>query len=53
MKSFTVELIEDGDDVILPLPQEVLSSLDLKEGDAVNWSVQEDGSVKLTKVIVP
>ena len=52
MASFTVELIEDGEDLILPLPQEVLDSLGVKEGDTVNWSVQEDGTVILTKVNV-
>lgn len=51
MSSFTVALIEDGDDVILPLPQEVLDSLSLKDGDTVIWSVQEDGSVFLTKKV--
>ena len=51
MKTFEVELIEDGEDLILPLPQEVLDSLGVKEGDTVNWSVQEDGSVFLTKKV--
>lgn len=51
MKTFEVELIEDGEDLILPLPQEVLDSLGVKEGDIVNWSVQEDGSVFLTKKV--
>ena len=51
MASFTVELIEDGEDLILPLPQEVLDSLDLKEGDTIVWTPQEDGSVFLTKKV--
>ena len=49
MRTFTVELIEDGEDLILPLPQEVLDALDVKEGDTVNWSVQDDGTAVLTK----
>jgi bifunctional DNA-binding transcriptional regulator/antitoxin component of YhaV-PrlF toxin-antitoxin module len=49
MKTFEVELIEDGEDLILPLPQEVLDTLDLKEGDYVVWTPQEDGSVFLIK----
>ena len=46
---WTVELIEDGEDMILPLPQEVLDHLDAQEGDVLKWLDNGDGSVTLTK----
>lgn len=49
MTTFTVTLEEDGDDVILPLPQEVIDTLGLKEGDTLNWSENKDGSFTMTK----
>ena len=50
MSSWTVELIEDGEDLILPLPQEVLDHLELKEGDTLKWEDVGDGTWSLTKV---
>ena len=49
MSKWTVELVEDGEDLILPFPQEVLDQLDLKEGDVLKWLDNSDGSVTLTK----
>lgn len=47
---WTVALEEDGDDLLLPLPPEVLLHLDLKEGDSLVWSMDEaTGQVILTK----
>lgn len=48
MKTWTATTIEDPDDpegVILPLPEEMMSALDWREGDVLLWDVQEDGSV--------
>jgi len=42
MKTYTVELIEDGDDLILPFPQEVLDTLGWKEDDILTWEIQND-----------
>jgi hypothetical protein len=50
MSKWTVELIEDGEDLILPMPQEVLDHLDVQEGDVLKWLDNGDGSVTLTKV---
>lgn len=36
--SYTVTLDEDGDDLLLPIPDEVLQRLDWKEGDELEWS---------------
>jgi hypothetical protein len=47
---WTVELEWDGEDAILPLPQEVLKHLDAKEGDVLQWIDNGDGSWSLTKM---
>jgi hypothetical protein len=46
---FTVKLIEDGEDLILPIPDEILKELDLQEGDVLNWIDKGDGTFSLTK----
>lgn len=48
--SWTVEIEWDGEDAILPLPEEVLKHLDLKEGDTVKWIDREDGSWEIKKI---
>ena len=47
---WTVEIQESGDDLILPLPKEVLDHLDAKEGDMLQWIDRGDGSWSLTKI---
>lgn len=49
MKKYTIELVEDGDDVILPFPPEMLEELGWKEGDTLVWSDNKDGSWSLSK----
>jgi len=48
--TWTVQLEEDGDDVILPLPQEILDHLDVKEGDVLKWIDNCDGTWSLRKI---
>lgn len=48
-QTWTVQLEEDGDDLILPLPQEVLDHLDIKEGDVLQWIDNGDGTMRLIK----
>ena len=48
--SWTVELIEDGEDLILPLPQEVCDHLDAQEGDVLQFLDNGDGSWSLIKM---
>lgn len=48
-QTWTIQLEEDGDNLILPLPPEVLEHLDLKEGDALEWIDNGDGSWSLAK----
>ena len=47
---WTVKLEEDGDDLILPLPQEILDALDIKEGDVLEWIEYGNSAVALKKV---
>lgn len=47
---WTVELIEDGEDMILPLPQEVCDHLDAQEGDVLQFLDNGDGSWTLIKM---
>ena len=47
---WTVELEWDGDEAILPLPQEIIDHLDVKEGDVLKWIDRGDGSYALTKM---
>ena len=47
--TWTVELEWDGDDAILPLPQEVLDHLDAKEGDVLEFINNNDGTFSLIK----
>ena len=47
--TFTAILEEDGDDLILPLPQELLDELDWQIGDTLEWTDQGQGAWSLRK----
>lgn len=49
MKSWTIMLEEDGEDLILPFPPDLLEEVDWREGDVLLWSMKEDGTVILSK----
>ena len=40
--SYTVTLEEDGDDLLLPLPEEIIKNLGWNEGDELEWSVNNN-----------
>jgi len=42
MKKYTVELIEDGEDLVLPLPEEIMTELGWKIDDILKWKIQEN-----------
>ena len=48
--NYTVTLEEDGDDCILPLPDELLDELDWQEGDILDWIVNDDNTITIKKV---
>ena len=49
--SYTVTLEEDGDDLLMPIPEQVLKELDWKEGDELEWDLQSDKSIVLRKAL--
>ena len=48
--NFIITLIEDGDDLILPLPERLLEDAGWNEGDILDWSDNGNGSWTLKKV---
>jgi hypothetical protein len=49
-KSYTIELVEDGDDLILPLPERLLEEAGWKEGDILDWADNGNGTWTLKKM---
>ena len=49
--NFIITLIEDGDDLILPLPERLLEEAGWNEGDILDWSDNGNGSWTLKKVV--
>ena len=51
MKKWTIKLEQDpdGEDLLLPLPQEVMDLLGWKEGDTLIWDDTTDGTYTLRK----
>ena len=48
--SFTVTLEEDGDDLVMPIPEDILKSLDWNEGDLLEWDINDkDNTIILRK----
>jgi bifunctional DNA-binding transcriptional regulator/antitoxin component of YhaV-PrlF toxin-antitoxin module len=45
-----VTLEQDGDELIFPIPDDVLGDLGWTEGDTVEWIDNGDGSVTVRKV---
>ena len=52
MKTWTIELQEDGDELILPLPEELLADVGWKSGDTIEWIDNKDGSWTMKKKTV-
>ena len=51
MRKWTAYVEQDGDDLVVPLPDDLLAELNWKTGDVLLWSVNDDGTVTLTKKI--
>ena len=47
--AYTVIVEQDGDDLILPLPAELLDELGWHTGDTLEWTEQDKGSWSLRK----
>ena len=48
--NYIVTLIEDGDDLILPLPERLLEEAGWKEGDMLDWADNGNGTWTLKKL---
>ena len=49
MKRWTITLEEDGEDLILPLPPDLLEEVGWKTGDTIEWTDNKDGSWSMKK----
>lgn len=49
LKSWTVTVQQDGEDLVLPLPQEMLDEVGWKPGDTLEWHDQGDGTWELQR----
>jgi antitoxin component of MazEF toxin-antitoxin module len=47
--SRTITLEQDGDDLIMPIPDDLLKEAGWNVGDTISFNVQEDGTLILTK----
>lgn len=47
--TYTVTLDEDGEDLILPIPEELMAKLGWNENDVLEWVIEDD-CIKLVKV---
>jgi hypothetical protein len=50
MKTHTIELIQDGEDAILPLTDEIMNDVGWKEGDDIEFIDNKDGTYTMRKV---
>ena len=49
--TYTVTLDEDGEDLILPVPDEVLDSLGWLDGDMLEWDVNEENNTIIIRKV--
>lgn len=49
--TWTAYIQQDGDDMILPLPDELLEQMQWREGDVLIWTINDNGTITLTKKI--
>jgi len=50
--SFTVTLEEENDDLLLPIPEDILKKLGWNEGDELEWDInEENNSIILRKAL--
>lgn len=46
---WTVTVVEDGDDLVLPLPEDMLETLGWNTGDTLKWEQLDDQTWTLRK----
>jgi len=47
--TYTVTLEEEGDDLMMPIPEDLLDYLGWEDGDLLEWIIEDD-DIKLVKV---
>ena len=50
MIAHTVTLVKDGDDLILPIPDEITEELELEIGDSLDFKDNKDGTFTMKKI---
>jgi hypothetical protein len=53
LKSWTVIIQQDGEDLILPFPQEMLDEVGWFPGDNLEWVDRGDGTWEIRKKLEP
>jgi len=46
----TVQQYDDSEDLYIEIPDEIIEKLGWEVGDTLNWDIQEDGTVVISKV---
>lgn len=41
-KTFITTVIEDGEDLVLPFPDDLMTVMNWKTGDVLEWTAQDD-----------
>ena len=49
-KKYTVKLVQEGEDLILPFSEEMLELVGWKIGDKLVWEENDDGTWTISKV---
>ena len=47
--NYTVTLEEDGDECILPLPDDLMDQLGWYDGDVLEWIINDDNTITIRK----
>ena len=47
--NYTVTLEEDGDEGILPLPDDLMDQLGWYDGDVLEWIINDDNTITIRK----
>ena len=47
--SYTVTLEQDGDDLLLPIPEDILKELGWEEDDELEWDINEENNSILSR----
>lgn len=49
-KVWTVQVEQEGEDLMLPFPEDLLETMGWQAGDTLRWNVDAEGAVTISKV---